>query len=87
VNCGAIPKELLESELFGYDSGAFSGANRSGKAGMFELAHKGILFLDEVGELPIDPQVKLLCAIQEKEIMRVGGTKTKKVDVRLVAAL
>ncbi|WP_246945208.1 sigma-54 interaction domain-containing protein [Bacillus pinisoli] len=86
INCGAIPKELLESELFGYDAGAFSGANRSGKAGMFELAHKGMLFLDEVGELPLDLQVKLLRAIQEKEIMRVGGTKTKKIDVRLIAA-
>jgi PAS domain S-box-containing protein len=86
INCGAIPKELLESELFGYDGGAFSGANRSGKAGMFELAHKGMLFLDEVGELPLDLQVKLLRAIQEKEIMRVGGTKTKKIDVRLIAA-
>ncbi|WP_456279190.1 sigma-54 interaction domain-containing protein [Bacillus sp. AK128] len=86
INCGAIPKELLESELFGYDPGAFSGANRTGKAGMFELAHKGMLFLDEVGELPLDLQVKLLRAIQEKEIMRVGGTKSKKIDVRLIAA-
>nr|WP_239585975.1 sigma 54-interacting transcriptional regulator [Bacillus mesophilus] len=86
INCGAIPKELLESELFGYDGGAFSGANKTGKAGMFELAHKGMLFLDEVGELPLDLQVKLLRAIQEKEIMRVGGTKSKKIDVRLIAA-
>ncbi|PGT91631.1 Fis family transcriptional regulator [Bacillus sp. AFS040349] len=86
VNCGAIPNELLESELFGYEGGAFSGANRTGKVGMFELAHNGMLFLDEVGEMPMDLQVKLLRAIQEKEIMRVGGTKTKRVDVRLVAA-
>jgi transcriptional regulator with PAS, ATPase and Fis domain len=86
VNCGAIPKELIESELFGYDGGAFSGASRSGKAGMFELAHNGILFLDEVGELPVSVQVKLLRAVQDKEIMRVGGTKTKKVDVRLISA-
>ncbi|MFZ3591458.1 sigma-54 interaction domain-containing protein [Bacillus sp. DJP31] len=86
INCGAIPRELLESELFGYEGGAFSGANRSGKAGMFELAHKGMLFLDEIGELPLDLQVKLLRVIQEKEFMRVGGTKTKKIDVRLVAA-
>ncbi|MCM3410533.1 sigma-54 interaction domain-containing protein [Metabacillus litoralis] len=86
VNCGAIPNELLESELFGYEGGAFSGANRTGKVGMFELAHNGMLFLDEVGEMPMDLQVKLLRAIQEKEIMRVGGTKSKKVDVRLVAA-
>jgi PAS domain S-box-containing protein len=86
VNCGAIPKDLLESELFGYEGGAFSGAARAGKAGMFELAHKGFLFLDEIGELPLDLQVKLLRAIQEKEIMRVGGTKVIKVDIQLIAA-
>lgn len=86
VNCGAIPKDLLESELFGYEGGAFSGANKAGKMGMFELADHGVLFLDEVGELPLDLQVKLLRAIQEKEILRIGGTKVKKVDVRLIAA-
>lgn len=86
VNCGAIPKDLLESELFGYEAGAFSGAARSGKMGMFELADKGILFLDEIGELPLHLQVKLLRAIQEKEIIRVGGTKVKKVDIQLIAA-
>lgn len=86
VNCGAIPKDLLESELFGYEGGAFSGANRTGKVGMFELADKGVLFLDEVSELPLDLQVKLLRAIQEKEIMRIGGTKIKKVDIQLIAA-
>lgn len=86
VNCGAIPKDLLESELFGYDGGAFSGANRTGKMGMFELADKGVLFLDEVGELPLELQVKLLRVIQEKEIMRVGGTKVIKVDIQLIAA-
>lgn len=86
VNCGAIPKDLLESELFGYEGGAFSGAARSGKMGMFELADKGFLFLDEIGELPLDLQVKLLRAIQEKEIRRVGGTKVKKVDIQLIAA-
>ncbi|MBU8906082.1 sigma-54 interaction domain-containing protein [Desertibacillus haloalkaliphilus] len=86
VNCGAIPKDLLESELFGYEAGAFSGANRSGKPGMFELADQGILFLDEVGELPLALQVKLLRVLQEKEIQRVGGTKMKKVNVRVVAA-
>lgn len=86
VNCGAIPKDLLESELFGYEGGAFSGANRTGKAGMFELADKGVLFLDEVSELPLGLQVKLLRAIQEKEIMRIGGTKIKKVDIQLIAA-
>lgn len=86
VNCGAIPKDLLESELFGYEAGAFSGAARSGKEGMFELADKGFLFLDEIGELPLDLQVKLLRAIQEKEIRRVGGTKVIKVDIQLIAA-
>ncbi|OLO25687.1 Fis family transcriptional regulator [Alkalihalophilus pseudofirmus] len=86
VNCGAIPKDLLESELFGYEGGAFSGANRSGKPGMFELADRGFLFLDEVGELSLDLQVKLLRVLQEKEIQRVGGTTVKKVDVRVIAA-
>lgn len=86
VNCGAIPPDLLESELFGYESGAFTGANRKGKPGMFELADKGILFLDEIGELSMPLQVKLLRAIQEREIQRIGGTKTKKVDVRVIAA-
>ncbi len=86
VNCGAIPYELLESELFGYEAGAFTGANRSGKPGMFELADKGILFLDEVGELPLPLQVKLLRVLQEKEIQRIGSTKTKTVDVRIIAA-
>jgi PAS domain S-box-containing protein len=86
INCGAIPKELIESELFGYDRGSFSGASRSGKPGLFELANKGILFLDEIGEMPLELQVKLLHAIQEKEILRVGGIKSKKVDVQVIAA-
>lgn len=86
VNCGAIPSNLLESELFGYDGGAFTGANKKGKPGMFEMADKGVLFLDEIGEMPLDLQVKLLRVIQEREIQRVGGTSSKKVDVRLIAA-
>ena len=86
VNCGAIPESLIESELFGYESGAFTGANRSGKIGLFELANKGTLFLDEIGELPKDMQVKLLRALQEQEIMRVGGTKPIKINVRVIAA-
>ncbi|MEK4031242.1 sigma 54-interacting transcriptional regulator [Pseudobacillus sp. FSL P4-0506] len=86
VNCGAIPPDLLESELFGYSGGAFTGANKQGKPGMFELADKGILFLDEIGEMPLNLQVKLLRVIQEREIQRVGGIATKKVDVRLIAA-
>ncbi|MDP1419400.1 sigma 54-interacting transcriptional regulator [Peribacillus simplex] len=86
INCGAIPADLLESELFGYEGGAFTGANQKGKPGMFELAESGILFLDEVGELPLQLQVKLLRALQEREIQRIGGTKSKKIDVRIIAA-
>lgn len=86
VNCGAIPANLLESELFGYAGGAFTGANKNGKPGMFEMADKGVLFLDEIGEMPLDLQVKLLRVIQEREIQRVGATSTKKIDVRLIAA-
>jgi PAS domain S-box-containing protein len=86
VNCGAIPENLLESELFGYEKGAFTGANREGKVGMFELADKGTIFLDEIGELPLDMQVKLLRVLQEEEIKRVGGTTTVKVDVKVIAA-
>jgi two-component system response regulator AtoC len=85
INCAAIPENLMESELFGYEKGAFTGAV-SKKQGRFELAHKGTLFLDEVGELPKDMQVKLLRVIQEKEFDRVGGLQTVRVDVRLVTA-
>src|SRR5271166_4037183 len=85
VNCAAIPKELIESELFGYERGAFTGAVTS-KPGRFELANGGTLFLDEIGEIPIEMQVKLLRALQESEFERVGGIKTLRVDVRLVAA-
>lgn len=86
VNCGAIPENLLESELFGYEKGAFTGANRNGKIGLFELADKGTIFLDEIGELPLNMQVKILRAIQEKEIERIGGTRPIKIDVRIIAA-
>ncbi|MFJ7849790.1 sigma-54 interaction domain-containing protein [Peribacillus sp. NPDC097224] len=86
INCGAIPADLLESELFGYEGGAFTGANHKGKPGMFEIADNGILFLDEVGELPLQLQVKLLRVLQEREIQRIGGTKPKKIDVRIIAA-
>ncbi|KKM10143.1 hypothetical protein SY88_15295 [Clostridiales bacterium PH28_bin88] len=86
VNCGAIPENLLETELFGYERGAFTGSNRDGKAGLFEVADGGILFLDEVGELPLNLQVKLLRVLQDKEIKRVGGNRFRTVDVRLVAA-
>jgi PAS domain S-box-containing protein/TyrR family helix-turn-helix protein len=86
VNCGAIPENLLESELFGYDNGAFTGARKEGKPGFFQLASGGTLFLDEIGELPLGLQVKLLRVLQSKEITRVGGTAPLKVDVRIVAA-
>ncbi|WP_206812718.1 sigma 54-interacting transcriptional regulator [Paradesulfitobacterium ferrireducens] len=86
VNCGAIPRELLESEFFGYEAGAFTGAKKDGKPGYFELAHQGTLFLDEIGELPLDLQVKLLRVIQEREFTRLGDTRPKKVDVRIIAA-
>jgi len=86
VNCGAIPQELIESEFFGYEPGAFPGANQSGKPGYFELADKGTIFLDEISELPLAFQVKLLRVLQGQEITRVGGVKTVKVDVRVLAA-
>ena len=86
INCAAIPENLFESELFGYDEGAFSGAKRSGKAGYFELAHKGTLFLDEIGEMPLMLQGKLLRAIEERRIARVGSSKLIDIDVRIIAA-
>lgn len=86
INCGAIPNTLFESELFGYESGSYTGAAKGGKPGKIELADGGTLFLDEVGELPLDMQVKLLRAIQEKEIYRIGGLLPKKVNVRIIAA-
>jgi DNA-binding NtrC family response regulator len=85
INCAAIPKTLMESELFGYEKGAFTGAVGA-KPGRFELAHGGTLFLDEIGEIPVEMQVKLLRALQESEFERVGGIRTTRVDVRLVAA-
>ena len=85
VNCAAIPRDLMESELFGYERGAFTGAVGS-KPGRFELAHGGTLFLDEIGTIPTEMQVKLLRSLQESEFERVGGIKTIRVDVRLVAA-
>lgn len=86
VNCAAIPESLLESELFGYEEGAFTGAKKGGRQGMFELADKGTIFLDEIGDMNIHLQAKLLRVLQSREIMRVGGTKLKKVDVRVIAA-
>ncbi|GGA34605.1 sigma-54 interaction domain-containing protein [Psychrobacillus lasiicapitis] len=86
VNCAAIPANLLEAELFGYEAGSFTGASSKGKIGMFELADKGTLLLDEIGEMPLELQSKLLRIIQEKEVTRVGGTKPVKFDVRILAA-
>ncbi len=86
VNCGAIVESLLESELFGYEKGAFTGASKNGKQGLFELAHKGTLFLDEIGEMPLHLQVRLLRVLQEKEVVRVGGDTVIPVDVRVIAA-
>jgi PAS domain S-box-containing protein len=86
VNCGAIPEALMESEFFGYESGAFTGANREGKPGVFELANHGTLFLDEIGDMTLDLQVKLLRVLEEQEFRRVGGVKTIRSDVRIIAA-
>ena len=86
INCGAIPETLLESELFGYEGGAFTGARKGGKAGKFELADGGTIFLDEIGEMPLHLQVKLLHVLQNREVERVGGTKKIPVDVRIIAA-
>jgi PAS domain S-box-containing protein len=86
VNCSAIPKELFESEFFGYEPGAFTGAHRRGKKGLFELAHEGTLFLDEIADLPMFMQSKLLRALEEKKIKKVGGEKPINVNVRIVSA-
>ena len=86
INCGAIPANLIESELFGYEKGAFTGASNEGKIGLFEVAEGGTLLLDEIGELPFSMQVKLLRVLQEQEIKRIGGTKSIKIDVRILAA-
>ena len=86
INCGAIPSSLFESEMFGYERGAFSGADSRGKKGKVELAQGGTLFLDEIGEMPLEMQVKLLRLLQEKKYFPVGGTKEKTVDFRVIAA-
>lgn len=86
VNCGAIPGNLMESELFGYEKGAFTGASEEGKPGLFELADQGTLFLDEIGEVPLPLQVKLLKVLEENEVRRIGAVRPRKIDVHIVAA-
>lgn len=86
INCATIPRELMESELFGYDEGAFTGAKKRGKPGKFELGAGGTLFLDEIGEMPLDMQAHLLRVIEDKEICRIGGTRARHLDIRFVAA-
>jgi PAS domain S-box-containing protein len=86
VNCAAIPKELIESELFGYEKGAFTGADSRGRPGLFEQAHTGTIFLDEIGEMPLQLQGKLLRVLQELEVTRIGGRRTIKIDVRIISA-
>ncbi len=86
VNCGAIAESLLESELFGYEEGAFTGSRRGGRAGLFEIAHGGTLFLDEIGEMPLPLQTRLLRVLEEKEVTRVGGHQPVPVDVRVISA-
>ncbi|MBC2724756.1 sigma 54-interacting transcriptional regulator [Desulfosporosinus sp.] len=86
VNCAAIPEDLIESELFGYEDGAFTGAKKGGKLGKFELAHRGTIFLDEIGDMSLTMQAKLLRILQEKEFERIGGTRAIKVDIRVIAA-
>lgn len=86
INCGALPKGLIESELFGYERGSFTGASKEGNPGKFELADGGTIFLDEVGEMPLDVQVSLLRVIQTKEIIRIGGKYPRKINVRIIAA-
>lgn len=86
VNCAAMPRELITSELFGYEGGSFTGADRSGKPGKIELAHGGTLFLDEIGDMPLELQAILLRTLEDKQVMRVGGSQYKKVDFRIIAA-
>lgn len=86
VNCAALPETLLESELFGYESGAFTGARKGGKSGLFELAHGGTIFLDEIGTVPLDLQTRLLRVLQERQVMRIGSERLLPIDIRVIAA-
>lgn len=86
INCAAIPQNILESELFGYEEGTFTGAKKGGKPGIFEIAKSGTIFLDEIGEIPLDIQTKLLRVLQEKEVIRLGGSRVIPLDIRLITA-
>ena len=86
INCGALPKSLIESELFGYEGGSFTGSKKEGQPGKFELAHGGTIFLDEIGDMPFEVQSTLLRVLQSREVVRVGGVRPKKIDVRIIAA-
>jgi transcriptional regulator with PAS, ATPase and Fis domain len=86
INCGSLPENLIEAELFGYESGTFTGGKKGGKSGLFEIAHKGTIFLDEIAELPLNVQAKLLDVLQENQFRKVGGVKKQEIDVRVVAA-
>ena len=86
INCGALPRGLIESELFGYEGGAFTGSRKEGHPGKFELANDGTIFLDEIGDMPLEVQVSLLRVLQNKEVLRVGGNKATRIDVRIIAA-
>ena len=86
INCAALPQSLLESELFGYENGAFTGARKGGKPGLFELAHRGTIFLDEIGTVSLDLQARLLRVLQERQVMRIGGDRVLPVDIRIIAA-
>ena len=86
VNCAAIPDNLLESELFGYEEGAFTGARRGGKIGLFEIAHNGTVFLDEIGEMNYNLQARLLRVLEEREVMRIGGDSIIPIDIRIITA-
>ncbi len=86
INCAALPEALLESELMGYEDGAFTGAKKGGKTGLFEMAHGGTIFLDEINQMPLPLQSKLLRVIQERSVMRIGGNRMIPVDVRIIAA-
>lgn len=86
INCAAIPKDLLESELFGYEEGSFTGAKKGGKIGKFELSHRGTIFLDEIGDMPLEMQSKILRVLQEKEVEKIGANKSIPIDLRVIAA-